>query len=97
MVQFIRLRGEFFGLGFGLYCSGRTDGRTASQLLALREAARMVPDCAQPIILAYGTCASAKISRHSAGAWLTRIAPKSKSTSTNCAYPPIKFEVSTQY
>ena len=64
MVQFIRLRGEFFGLGFGLYCSGRTDGRTASQLLALREAARMVPDCAQPIILAYGTCASAKISRH---------------------------------
>ena len=55
MVQFIRLRGEFFGLGFGLYCSGRTDGRTASQLLALREAARMVPDCAQPIILAYGT------------------------------------------
>ena len=71
MVQFIRLRGEFFGLGFGLYCSGRTDGRTASQLpVALREAARMVPDCAQPIILAYGTCASAKISRHSAGAWL---------------------------
>ena len=59
MVQFIRLRGDF-GLGFGFYRSGRT----ASQLLALREAARMVPDCAQPIILAYGTCASAKISRH---------------------------------
>jgi hypothetical protein len=40
-------------------------------LLALREAARMVPNCAQPIILAYGTCASAKISRDSAGgAWL---------------------------
>ena len=92
MVQFIRLRGDF-GLGFGFYRSGRT----ASQLLVLREAARMVPNCAQPIILAYGTCASAKISRHSAGAWLTRIAPKSKSTSTNCAYPPIKFEVSTQY
>ena len=92
MVQFIRLRGDFC-LGFGFY----RNGRTASQLLALREAARMVPDCAQPIILAYGTCASAKISRHSAGAWLTRIAPKSKSTSTNCAYPPIKFEVSTQY
>ena len=64
MVQFIRLRR--FWLGFGFYRSGRT----ASQLLALREAARMVPDCAQPIILAYGTCASAKISRHSAGAWL---------------------------
>ena len=60
MVQFIRLRCEFFGLGFGLYCSGRTDGRTASQLLALREAARMVPDCAQPIILAYGTCELSK-------------------------------------
>ena len=57
-------------VGFGFYRSGRTDGRTASQLLALCEAARMVPDCAQPIILAYGTCASAKISRHSAGAWL---------------------------
>ena len=34
------------------------------------QAARMVPNFAQPIILAYGTCASAKISRHSAGAWL---------------------------
>ena len=64
MVHFIRLRGDF-GLGFGFYRSGRT----ASQLLALREAARMVPDCAQPIILAYGTCASAKVSRHSVGAW----------------------------
>ena len=53
MVQFIRLRGDFW-LGFGFYRSGRT----ASQLLALREAARMVPNCAQPIILAYGTCAS---------------------------------------
>ena len=60
MVQFIRLRGEFFGLGFGLYCSGRTDGRTASQLLALREAPRMVPDCAQHIFLAYGTCELSK-------------------------------------
>ena len=60
MVQFIRLRGDFgLPVGFGFYRSGRTDGRTASQLLALREAARMVPDCAQPIILAYGTCASA--------------------------------------
>ena len=65
MVQFIR-PGAIFGLGFGFYRSGRT----ASQLLALREAARMVPNCAQPIILAYRTCASAKISRHSAGAWL---------------------------
>ena len=91
MVQFIRLRGDF-GLGFGFY----RNGRTASQLLALREAARMVPDCAQPIILAYGTCASAKISRHSAGAWLNAHCAKIKIKSTNCAYPPIKFEVSTQ-
>ena len=65
MDQFIRLK-AIYGLRFGFYRSGRT----ASQLLALREAARMVPNCAQPIILAYGTCASAKISRHSAGAWL---------------------------
>ena len=92
MVQFIRPRGDFW-LGFGFYRSGRT----ASQLLALREAARMVPNCAQPIILAYRTCASAKISRHSAGAWLLRTLRKIKSTYTNCAYPPIKFEVSTQY
>ena len=69
MVQFIRLRGEF--------CSG-AHGRTASRLLALRKAARMVPNCAQPIILAYGTCASAKISRHSAGAWLLRTLRKIK-------------------
>ena len=73
MDQFIRLK-AIYGLRFGFYRSGRTSGRTASQLLALREAARMVPNCAQPIILAYGTCASAKISRHSAGAWLYRIA-----------------------
>ena len=94
MDQFIRLK-AIYGLRFGFYRSGRT----ASQLLALREAARMVPNCAQPIILAYGTCASAKISRHSAGAWLYAHCAKSKSTSTNCAHPPIKFEleVSTQY
>ena len=66
MVQFIRLRGDFW---FGVRVLSQWSC-TASQLLALREAARMVPNCAQPIILAYGTCASAKISRHSAGAWL---------------------------
>ena len=92
MVQFIRLRGDF-GFGFGFYRSGRT----FPQLLSLREAARMVPNCAQPIILAYGTCASAKISRHSAGAWLYAHCAKTLPTSINCAYPPIKFEVSTQY
>ena len=73
MVQFIRLR-AIFGLGFG-FCRS---GRTAQQLLSLREAARMVPNCAQPNILAYGTCASAKISRHSAGAWLYRTLRKIK-------------------
>ena len=92
MVQFIRLGGDFW-IGFGFYRSGLT----ASQLLALREAARMVPNCAQPIILAYGTCASAKISRHSAGAWLYAHCAKIKSTSTIALDPPIKFEVSTQY
>ena len=53
MVQFIRLRGDFWA-GF------ISDHRTASQLLSQREAARMVPIFAQPIILAYGTCASVK-------------------------------------
>ena len=77
MDQFIRLK-AIYGLRFGFYRSGRTSGRTASQLLALREAARMVPNCAQPIILAYGTCASAKISRHSAGAWLNAHCAKIK-------------------
>ena len=51
MVQFIRLRGDFWA-GF------ISDHRTASQLLSQREAARMVPIFAQPIILAYGTCLS---------------------------------------
>ena len=55
MDQFIRLK-AIYGLRFGFYRSGRT----ASQLLALREAARMVPNCAQPIILAYGTCELSK-------------------------------------
>ena len=82
MVQFIRLRGEF--------CSG-AHGRTASRLLALREAARMVPNCAQPIILAYGTCASAKISRHSAGAWLYAHCAKSNQRRLIALGPPYKI------
>ena len=80
MVQFIRLRGDF-GFGFGFYRSGRT----FPQLLSLREAARMVPNCAQPIILAYGTCASAKISRHSAGAWLNAHCAKNQINVDYCA------------
>ena len=64
MVQFIRLRGDFWvGAGF------ISDHRTASQLLSQHEAARNPPKCAQPIILAYGTSASAKICRHSVGVW----------------------------
>ena len=100
MVQFIRLRGDFWvGAGF------ISDHRTASQLLSQREAARMVKNFVQPIILAlaYGTCASAKISCHSAA----RLAARARGCTLNCAtkpanvdycaYPPIKFEVSTQY
>ena len=51
---------------------GRVLSRTiaASQLISRCEAVRTVPNFAQPIILAYGTCASesAKICRHSVGA-----------------------------
>ena len=54
----------WFGAGF------ISHARTASLLISLREAARKVPNFAQPIILAYGTYASAKISRHSVAAWL---------------------------
>ena len=68
MLQFIRLRpGGDFWVGAGFI----SDHRTASQLLSQREAARMVKNFVQPIILAlaYGTCASAKICRHSVGVW----------------------------
>ena len=54
---------------FSIYTVFRRTG-TASLLISLREAARKVPNFAQPIILAYGTYASAKISRHSVAAWL---------------------------
>ena len=79
--------------GSGGFCLGpsnsidRTDDRsdrTASQLLSQREAARRVPNCAQPIILAYGTCASAKICRHSVGVWLYAQLRQNLPTST-CA------------
>ena len=54
---------------FSIYTVFRRTG-TASLLISLREAARKVPNFAQPIILAYGTYASAKISCHSVAAWL---------------------------
>ena len=46
------------------------DSATAAQPIFRREAARTAQNSAQPIILSYGTCASAKICRHPAGAWL---------------------------
>ena len=59
----------WFGAGF--FSIRRMARRIAPLLISLRGAARKVPNFAQPIILAYGTCASAKISRHSAArAWL---------------------------
>ena len=85
MVQFIRLRGDL-GLGWVL----SRDHRTASQLLSQHEAARNPPKCAQPIILAYGTCALAKISRDSAGAWLYAQLAKNLPTST-IALDPYEF------
>ena len=52
----------WFGAGF------ISHDRTASLLISLREAARKVPNFAQPIILAYGTCA-----RYSVGALYGRL------------------------
>ena len=57
-----------------------THHRTASQLIFQREAAHSKPNFAQPIILAYETYASAKISRHSVAAWLYGILRKKRIT-----------------
>ena len=60
-------------LGFGrVFIS---DHRTASQLIFQREAARTVPKCAQPIISAYETCASAQVPAIRPARGCTRIAP----------------------
>ena len=82
-----------FGAGF------ISDHRTASLLISLREAARKVPNFAQPIILAYGTYASAKISRHSVAAWLYGILRKKRITGNGAKAltPPLKIEVSTEH
>ena len=59
----------WFGAGF--FSIRRMARRIAPLLISLRGAAHKVPNFAQPIILAYGTYASEKISRHSAvAAWL---------------------------
>jgi hypothetical protein len=51
--------------------------RTASQLVSQRrEAARTAPNFAQPIILAYGTCASAQVSAIRPARGCTLIAQK---------------------
>ena len=84
-------------LGFGrVFIS---DHRTASQLLSQREAARMVPNFAQPepIILAYGTvtCASAQVPRNLAGAWLhAQCAPQIKINVDYLLDPTKKYIVS---
>ena len=57
----------WFGAGF--FSIRRMARRIAPLLISLRGAARKVPNFAQPIILAYETYASAKISRHSVAAW----------------------------
>ena len=62
--------------------------RTASLLISLREAARKVPNFAQPIILAYGTYASAKISRHSVAAWLYGVLRKKRINGAKALTPP---------
>ena len=73
----------WFGAGF------ISHARTASLLISLREAARKVPNFAQPIILAYGTYASAKVSCHSAGAWLYGVLRK-KRNGAKALTPPKK-------
>ena len=67
-----------------------THHRTASQLIFQREAAHSKPNFAQPIILAYGTCALAKICRHLVGAWLYAQLAKNLPTST-IALDPYEF------
>ena len=66
----------WFGPGFVSH--DRSDHRTASLLISLRVAARKVPNFAQPIILAYGSYASAKISRPSVAAWLYGVLRKKR-------------------
>ena len=57
MLQFIRLRpGGDFWVGAGFI----SDHRTASQLLSQREAARMVQNFVQPIILALASAGFGK-------------------------------------
>ena len=65
-------------------------------VVGYHEAARNASKCAQPIILACGTCASAKVCRHSVGAWLYAQLRQNLPTSTIALDPPINFEVSKE-
>ena len=56
-----------------------------------------VTNFAQPIILAYGTYASAKVSCHSAGAWLYGVLRKKRNNGAKALTPPLKIEVSTEH
>ena len=78
------------GAGFISHWHLTTHHRTASQLLSQCEAAHSKPNFAQPIILAYGTRALAKICRHSVGAWLYAQLAKNLPTST-IALDPYEF------
>ena len=73
-----------------------THHRTASQLLSQCEAAHSKPNFAQPIILAYGACASAKICRHSVGVWLYAHCAKTCQRRLIAVDPPMNFEVSKE-
>ena len=74
----------WFGAGF--FSIRRMARRIAPLLISLRGAARKVPNFAQPIILAYGTYASEKISRHSAvAAWLYGVLRKKRIIAINGA------------
>ena len=76
----------WFGAGF--FSIRRMARRIAPLLISLRGAARKVPNFAQPIILAYGTYASAKVSCHSAGAWLYGVLRKKRNNGAKALTPP---------
>ena len=78
----------WFGAGF--FSIRRMARRIAPLLISLRGAARKVPNFAQPIILAYETYASAKISRHSVAAWLYGVLRKKRINGAKAATPPPK-------
>ena len=78
MVQFIRLRGEFW-VGVRALLQRRAWSHRVAAEISRREAARKVLNFAQPIILAcIRNLRLSKIFRHSAGAWLNAHCAKIK-------------------